>query len=280
MRRSKTLLRDAAILGSYVTGWSSLRSAVSRWQGKATTRILAFHQVKEPEMAVFDQMLRYLKEHCHIVGLQDFLADRTFPEQLNVVLTFDDGYQSWLTNVLPFLEKHGLPATFFICSGFVKLTEEAAIEDFCRHRFRVRPVPNLTSDQLRQLRQRGFEVGGHTRSHVDLGQPHSESVLEAEICSDKATLEEILEEKITAFAYPFGEVFNISDRAVKMIQRSGYTCALTINPGRNQATTDRYRLYRDSLDPVRPNLLLRARMAGSYDGLKAATNAMKGYFHP
>jgi len=39
-----------------------------------------------------------------------------FPKNA-VVLTFDDGYKDLLTNAHPILEKHGLPATFFVSSS-------------------------------------------------------------------------------------------------------------------------------------------------------------------
>jgi peptidoglycan/xylan/chitin deacetylase (PgdA/CDA1 family) len=58
------------------------------------------------------------------VSLDDFFSGRLSAEKINVVITFDDGYKSWVTNVLPALKELELPATFFVSSGFVGLTKE------------------------------------------------------------------------------------------------------------------------------------------------------------
>lgn len=71
-----------------------------------------------------------------------------------VVLTFDDGNRSDHAFVAPLLERHGFGATFFITEGLG---------------FRDDKEYFLTWEEVRDLHDRGFEIGNHTRSHPDVG---------------------------------------------------------------------------------------------------------------
>ena len=61
-----------------------------------------------------EKQLIYFKENFHVVNLEDYLAGASHPEKLTVSLTFDDGYRNNFKYVLPLLEKHEIPASFFI----------------------------------------------------------------------------------------------------------------------------------------------------------------------
>ncbi len=74
------------------------------------------------------------------------------PDRL-VVLTFDDSVKSHFTVARPVLLKYGFNATFFITEGF---TFEDNKRDY------------MTWDEIRQLHDDGFEIGNHTRDHLEL----------------------------------------------------------------------------------------------------------------
>ena len=67
-------------------------------------------------------------------------------------LTFDDGTISHLTKVAPILKKYGIRASFYVIGASVGNTNDAY----------------LTWAQIRELRDQGHEIGGHTVNHVDL----------------------------------------------------------------------------------------------------------------
>ena len=73
------------------------------------------------------------------------------PDKL-VVLTFDDSKASHYTVVRPLLKKYGFGATFFITEGFT---------------FRTNKDDYLTWEQIAELNRDGFEIGNHTRDHMD-----------------------------------------------------------------------------------------------------------------
>ena len=70
-----------------------------------------------------------------------------------VLLTFDDANQSDLVNAAPLLRHHGFGATFFVSEG-LGFTEG-------------KPGEFMTWDDIRSLHDLGFEIGNHTRSHLD-----------------------------------------------------------------------------------------------------------------
>lgn len=71
----------------------------------------------------FDLFLKYLKSNFDVVPLAklfDLHRSKTIPKRRTVALTFDDGYLNNFTIALPLLEKHQLPATFYIISKSIE----------------------------------------------------------------------------------------------------------------------------------------------------------------
>ncbi len=63
---------------------------------------------------LFEKQIEYFKENFNVVTLTDYLTGASHPSKLTITLTFDDGYLNNLTEALPILEKHQVPATFYI----------------------------------------------------------------------------------------------------------------------------------------------------------------------
>lgn len=133
-----------ALLGvSYHGGgpfaWEVLRGGRSK--------ILMFHGVPERARfpgienwygynipaASFGSQLAYLKRNCNVVSLSDLRAGRNLAaRRTNVVLTFDDGYENNYTQAFPLLQRHRLPATFALPTGFV-LRREPLYNDMAEY---------------------------------------------------------------------------------------------------------------------------------------------------
>ncbi len=104
--------------------------ALSPGGQNARLSILIYHRVlavpdpilhDEPHAALFDVHMRTLKEHFHVLPLSDAvdrLCARSLPPRAACV-TFDDGYRDNAEIALPILKRHGIPATFFIATGFL-----------------------------------------------------------------------------------------------------------------------------------------------------------------
>jgi peptidoglycan/xylan/chitin deacetylase (PgdA/CDA1 family) len=131
-----------------------------------------------------------------------------------VLITFDDGYEGVHRHALPVLAAHGLSATVFVSTGWL----------------RGRPGPGgapdtmLDWDQVRELAAAGVEIGGHSHSHPQLDQlPEGQLVTEVERCRE-ITAEETGAAPVS-FAYPFG----YSDRRVRRVVReAGFAQSLAV----------------------------------------------------
>ena len=61
--------------------------------------------------------LLWLKDRYQFISLQEYYNNR-LKKTKQKLLTFDDGYIELFTNVLPILEKHSIPAIFFLTTNF------------------------------------------------------------------------------------------------------------------------------------------------------------------
>lgn len=107
----------------------SFKSHLRRTLARGRAAVLAYHGVtadplpfdlwQQMPVERFEAHLQYLTEHATVVSLGElterFAVDEVPPA--TVALTFDDGFANNLHVVVPLLERYGLPATFFVCTG-------------------------------------------------------------------------------------------------------------------------------------------------------------------
>src|SRR6476646_10734443 len=96
----------------------------------AVLRILIYHRVlaeSDPMFPAdltgpqFEEQMQAIKEHCRPVRLLDGVEElrRGRVDPRSVAITFDDGYADNSTIALPILKRLGVPATFFVSTGFL-----------------------------------------------------------------------------------------------------------------------------------------------------------------
>lgn len=93
-------------------------------------QVLCFHRVLEkpdlmmpcePDVGLFEKRIARLRRDFNIIPLSE--AVRRVPRgslpSASLSITFDDGYADNFSQALPVLERHQVPATFFVATGFL-----------------------------------------------------------------------------------------------------------------------------------------------------------------
>lgn len=158
------------------------------------------------------------------VSMAELLQSRDPAANKLVGLTFDDGYEDFLGNALPVLEKHRFTATAFV---IVERLGGYNDWDFSSGADK-RKI--MSVEQVRELASTDIEVGSHSLTHRHLPEI-SDSEAEAEITGSRMALERITGKPVLGFCYPYGSV---DARISAMTQQAGYryACATkaTIQP--------------------------------------------------
>jgi len=221
--------------------------------------VVAFHRVQDtgvPEgltvgIDLFEGYCRFFKRHFNVVSLGNLVAKLETGATLNreLAITFDDGYRDNFEHAAPILEKLGLPATFFVVTQWMGTD----VVPWWDREIGVRH-PWMTWDQVRSLHQRGFELGAHTRTHVDLGSV-TDREARREILGARRELEEQLSAKVELFAYPYGRMANLADANRHLVRGAGFRCCCSCFGGVNVPGTDPFDLRRVPISSCSPSPL-------------------------
>ncbi len=210
--------------------------------------IVAFHRVNNGlasdgltcSSEKFEAFCRFFRQHFRVLSLSDQVAGCRAGADMGGTLsiTFDDGYLDNYEVAAPILRKFGLPASFFVTTGFIG---SQVIAPWDMHL----PLPPrwMSWDQLRALVAQGFEIGCHTDTHIDLGSADADTV-RAELEASKYKLRQELGVPVTLFAYPFGRRENLSARSRELVREAGFVCCVSCCGGTNPAVADPYDLNR------------------------------------
>lgn len=102
----------------------------------------------------------------------------------------------------------------------------------------------LSWQELNNASQQGHIIGSHTRTHPSLTRISTTEVID-EVYGSLATIKKNVPGLVwTPFAYPYGTPEDISESLTVLLKKSGYSCALTMLPGRNIPGVDLYQLKR------------------------------------
>lgn len=104
----------------------------------------------------------------------------------------------------------------------------------------------LTSEQLRRLASRGFEIGNHTYTHVNCRWLSPED-LDTEIDRNKSVLEEMSGTPVRSFSVPYGSATDLTLGLLDHLRNSGHQAAFLVEGLPNVPQTDKFHLYRVSI---------------------------------
>jgi peptidoglycan/xylan/chitin deacetylase (PgdA/CDA1 family) len=195
--------------------------------------VLAYHGVSaavgddgdgaDPERLVlsparFASQVAYLRRLGYRFLTASALAADAAPAPGTAALTFDDGWADGLEVVEPLLRRHHIPATFYVCAGWLG-----------GHHPQV-PGPAgrlLDGDGLARLCEAGMEIGSHSMAHRDL-RLLADSELADDLRRSKQVIEDATGRPCRTLAYPYG----LADARVEAAaMAAGYELAFGWWPG-------------------------------------------------
>jgi peptidoglycan/xylan/chitin deacetylase (PgdA/CDA1 family) len=204
-------------------------------EGDGKVIILMYHSITEGEptdlyersAADFDSDLRYLEDNdITVIGfkeLQDMVNKGIRPFKNMAIITFDDGYRTWLTNAAPILLKYEMEATFFLW-----------VEQIGTDQFLTWNEVDLMSHYTDKDGHRPFKFGSHTISHpflLDIKNQFStpseySSFLDDELGDSKVHIETFIPGTVDVLALPYGNGAGNQD-IISAAGRNGYSCIRT-----------------------------------------------------
>ena len=170
--------------------------------------VLMYHRARAGRFGNAPEMLDAHFAHIARTYANVLPGEAPVAGQLNVCLSFDDGYFDFYAIVFPLLKKHGLRALLAVAPAVVRERVEVASAD----RLAVEPEGAFsdpdngafcTWPELAEMAASGHvAIAAHGFSHRRLDDPAAE--LAVEIDAPKAILEARLGQPVESFVFPYG----------------------------------------------------------------------------
>lgn len=221
-----------------------------------------------PSLAVFTEMIQYLKREGFCFLSTDDLLDRKLPAGRKAWLTFDDGWLACKDVVLPLAEKEGVPFTIFISPKETMRGEmwTAHVPPERKQELYTLPdeerysiVDKIISETGRKAGKRSLlsaedvqklsrhplvTIENHTWSHLSCAHRPTVAVMDS-VERATAEIESWTGRRPRMVCYPFGHWTDETDCAIR---KAGYV-PVTIRPGvMTSDTPGKYRnLFYDNM---------------------------------
>lgn len=207
-------------------------------QAAANVAALMYHSVTtDPERwgdytisaEQLDNDIQYFQDCGYITMTATELATANMSDingRKILLLTFDDGYSNFYTEVFPILKKHNAKATMFLVGAYIN-----------RYGY-------LTEDETYEMAHSGLiEIGNHTNAIHQTPVENLRAIytnesgvsdVMADIRSNGEKLKKITGMDITSISWPYGYYTTAIDSAVK--DRLGYKISFSTEYGINKFT--------------------------------------------
>lgn len=140
-----------------------------------------------------------------------------------IVLTFDDGYMDFYTDVFPILKKEQVKAVEYVIADFLNR-------------------PNfMFIFQLQEVAKSPLvEIGAHTMDHLWL-KGMTKDRAEFQIAQSRKEIQDIIKLPVNSFAYPYG-AFDL--QAIDLTKSAGFSNAVSTIPGIEHTQNTEFFMYR------------------------------------
>ncbi|MFN0117903.1 MAG: polysaccharide deacetylase family protein [Elusimicrobiota bacterium] len=176
----------------------------------------------------FEAQMEYLKKQGYspivFKDLYQYWDKNVSLPEKPILITFDDGYANNYENAFPILKKYNFPATLFV------VVQTVGWDNKWHNPESESRIPMVSWNQLKELKDAGWEIGSHTMNHPNLPKlPLKEVSVEME--KSRSVIGEFLGETPDTFAYPYGAGED-DEQIRKKAQEAGYRIAVGVHAGK------------------------------------------------
>jgi peptidoglycan/xylan/chitin deacetylase (PgdA/CDA1 family) len=215
--------------------------------------VLYYHSVPSQQRELFAEQLDVILRHGKVVRTSDGCNSDLIEH--SVAITFDDGFENFLTEALPELQKRQLPATVFVIAEGMNRTFGPK-----GHAEKL-----LSLEQVRSLPSELIAIGSHTVSHPMLTRLEL-SQARTEIRDSRDKIKEMLNRDVAEFSFPFGDY---NEAMVDLCREAGYRRVYSTLPAFAFESPEEFVVGRVRVDPTDWLLEFRLKLAGAYWWLPA-----------
>jgi peptidoglycan/xylan/chitin deacetylase (PgdA/CDA1 family) len=193
--------------------------------------VLCYHAVSDTWPHQLSVTAEGLEAHLRLLLRRGYrpvaAADAVAGDGKLLHVTFDDAFTS-VHDALPVLERLGVPATVFACTGYADDPRPLGVPELADElHMHAEELRTMSWGELRELDgHEGIEVESHTVSHLHLPSL-SDQELVGELHASRRRLEEELGRPCRFLAYPFGDC---DERVRAATRAAGYEAAFGL-PG-------------------------------------------------
>jgi peptidoglycan/xylan/chitin deacetylase (PgdA/CDA1 family) len=175
------------------------------------------------EPHIFERQIITLKENGYtfVTPHQIYVEKQKVTKP--IILSFDDGYEDFYTDVFPILKKHNAKAVSYLVVNYIG-------------------KPNyMNSEQITEISKSGLvEFGSHTMNHMWLKGQSTEFIRD-DLVQSKNELERLLGKNVTSLAYPYGVYDN---QVIQSASKAGYNNAVSTDQGISLTSIEAFKLKR------------------------------------
>jgi len=174
--------------------------------------------------ATFTEQMDYLQSNGYTaipisLLVKSIREGADLPER-PIVISFDDGNGDIYDNAFPIMSKYGFTGTLYLVVNYLDH------DTF------------LTSDQVVDMFNAGWEIGSHSMSHPDLAG--MQNATDYEVDHSKEVLVSDIGAPVNTFAYPYGE----TDADITAAVKKEYSAAVGLGDSYTHSMADIYFLER------------------------------------
>ncbi|WP_058303385.1 polysaccharide deacetylase family protein [Gorillibacterium timonense] len=280
MKRATGGILAVLLILSFLLSHPDLIRAKSTYSGQVA--VLMYHHIADDNTSsstittrLFREQIAYLKKQGYrfisIEEFKAFLGGASVPDKA-VLVTFDDGYESYYRLGLPIMKEYEVPSINFIITSHLRQKRTTGIPALSAETIRTMLAETLLakvgshSDDLHRQADNGtgkpllvarLTVDGHTETDSEY-----EARIRNDLTTSRDTLKELSPETSDVMAYPYG-VYD--KKSLKLIKESGIRYGFTIAPGMvtassNPLTLPRINAGSPDISPDKLDKLIRNRV--------------------